>query len=100
VKQWMADGFTIEQIQGQFLLYTDLVEGLEEGLAELCERLLADLAAPQHAAERKQLTKDLGEFRQDSDRLVERANDLARRVAAPATPGSSSGAAGSAEELL
>ena len=100
VKQWMADGFTIEQIQGQFLLYTDLVEGIEEGLSELCDRLTADLAQPQHASERKQLTKELVELRGDSDRLVGRAHDLARRVATPETPGSHSGAAGSAEELL
>jgi DNA-binding transcriptional MerR regulator len=100
VKQWMADGFTIEQIQGQFLLYTDLVEGIAEGLTELGERLSADLEQPQHAAQRKQLAKELGELRADSDRLVERAHDLARRVATPSTPGISSGAAGSAEELL
>lgn len=100
VKQWMADGFTIEQIQGQFLLYTDLVEGIAEGLSELGERLSADLEAPQHAAQRKQLARELGELRTDSDRLVERAHDLARRVATPTTPGTSSGAAGSAEELL
>lgn len=100
VKQWMADGFTIEQIQGQFLLYTDLVEGIAEGLSELGERLGSDLEHPQHAAQRKQLAKELGELRADSDRLVEKAHDLARRVATPSAPGSSSGAAGSAEELL
>ncbi len=100
VKQWMADGFTIEQIQGQFLLYTDLVEGIAEGLAELGERLSADVEAPQHAAQRKQLSHELGEFREDSDRLVERAHELARRVATPTASGISSGAAGSAEELL
>lgn len=100
VKKWMADGFTIEQIQGQFLLYTDLVEGIAEGLSELCDRLAVDLEQPQHASERKQLAKDLGELRSDSDRLVERAHDLARRVATPESTGSRSGAAGSAEELL
>lgn len=101
VKQWMADGFTIEQIQGQFLLYTDLVEGIAEGLTELGERLGADLEAPQHAAHRKQLSRELEELRDDSDRLVERAHELARRVATPATTtGIGSGAAGSAEELL
>lgn len=100
VKQWMSDGFTIEQIQGQFLLYTDLVEGIEEGLTELNERLSADLEQPQHAAQRRQLSKELGDLRFDSDRLIERANDLARRVATPTTTGTSSGAAGSAEELL
>ena len=35
VKQLMIDGYTIEEIQGQFLLYTDLVEGVAENLTEL-----------------------------------------------------------------
>lgn len=100
VKQWMSDGFTIEQIQGQFLLYTDLVEGITESLGELCDRLAADLAQPQHQADRKQLSKELGELRNDSDRLVERASELARRVATPESNSTRSGAAGSAEELL
>src|SRR4029077_4261491 len=42
VKRLMADGFTIEEIQGQFLLYTDLVEGVAEHFAELGTRLAAD----------------------------------------------------------
>ena len=44
VKQLMADGYTIEEIQGQFLLYTDLVEGVAENLAELWTRLAADVS--------------------------------------------------------
>lgn len=100
VKQWMSDGFTIEQIQGQFLLYTDLVEGITESLGELCDRLAADLTQPQHQADRKELSKELGELRSDSDRLVERASELARRIATPETNSTRSGAAGSAEELL
>ena len=42
VKQLMADGYTIEEIQGQFLLYTDLVEGVAENMTELCTRLARD----------------------------------------------------------
>jgi len=38
----MVDGYTIEEIQGQFLLYTDLVEGVAEHLAELWSRLAVD----------------------------------------------------------
>src|SRR4029079_14750531 len=45
VKQLMAAGHTIEEIQGQFLLYTDLAEGVAEHLTELVAKLGADLAA-------------------------------------------------------
>ncbi|MEO7734464.1 MAG: MerR family transcriptional regulator, partial [Kofleriaceae bacterium] len=42
VKSLMADGYTIEEIQGEFLHYTDLVEGVAENLAELWTRLVVD----------------------------------------------------------
>src|SRR5205823_8039412 len=42
VKQLMADGHTIEEIQGQILAYTDLIEGVDESLALLWRRLYED----------------------------------------------------------
>ena len=54
VKQLMADGHTIEEIQGQFLLYTDLVEGVAEHLAELWARLAADVAKLEPAQRKDQ----------------------------------------------
>src|SRR5207249_1990291 len=42
VKQLMADGYTIEEIQAQFLHYTDLIEGIAEHLAELWRRFERD----------------------------------------------------------
>lgn len=100
VKQLMMDGYTIEEIQGQFLLYTDLVEGVTENLAELCARLLRD-AEQLDAATRREVTKEITEARTDGDRLVERLGELTRRVAAPRTDTLRlAGAAGGAEDLL
>jgi hypothetical protein len=93
VKQWMADGYTIEEIQGQFLLYTDLVEGIAEHLSALWARLEADSNPALH--------KELELARKDGDKLVDRLGDLARRVSAPRTDSLRlAGAAGGAEDLL
>jgi DNA-binding transcriptional MerR regulator len=100
VKQLMVDGYTIEEIQGQFLLYTDLVEGVAEHLSELWQRLEQD-TQKLDAHTRNPLHKELAEARKDGDRLVGRLEDLARRVAAPRTDTLRlAGAAGGAEDLL
>lgn len=100
VKELMADGYTIEEIQGQFLLYTDLVEGVAENLTELCTRLAADLAGAD-PAHKKELERELADTRRDGDRVVARLETLARRVAAPRTDNLRlAGAAGGAEDLL
>ena len=98
VKELMADGYTIEEIQGQFLLYTDLVEGVAENLTELCTRLAADIADNEH---KKELEREIADTRRDGDKVVARLDTLARRVAAPRTDNLRlSGAAGGAEDLL
>lgn len=100
VKRLMTDGFTIEEIQGQFLLYTDLVEGVGENVAELCTRLTRD-AERLDATARREVTKELTDVRKDGERLVERLDALTRRVAAPRTDTLRlAGAAGGAEDLL
>jgi hypothetical protein len=100
VKQLMADGHTIEEIQGQFLLYTDLAEGVSEHLDELMTRLAADIAKSDPAI-RKQLERDLADVRRDGDRVVEQLGELTRKVAAPRTDSLRlAGAAGGAEDLL
>jgi DNA-binding transcriptional MerR regulator len=100
VKQLMADGYTIEEIQGQFLLYTDLVEGVAEHLTELWQRLGADVARLE-PAQRRGLERELADARRDGDRVVERLGELTRRVAAPRTDSLRlAGAAGGAEDLL
>ena len=100
VKQLMVDGYTIEEIQGQFLLYTDLVEGVAEHLAELWSRLAGD-ATRLDPALRRELEQKLADARRDGDRLVERLGELTRRFAAPRTDSLRlAGAAGGAEDLL
>lgn len=100
VKQLMSDGHTIEEIQGQFLLYTDLAEGVHEHLTELATRLAADIAKLEPAL-RKSLEKELSEVRRDGDRLAEKLDELTRKVAAPKTDRLRlAGAAGGAEDLL
>src|SRR5262245_30945071 len=100
VRQLMNDGYTIEQIQGQFLLYTDLVEGVAENLIELCTRLGRD-SERLDAQTRRELAKDIGDARKEGDALVKRLDELTRRVAAPRTDNLRlAGAAGGAEDLL
>jgi DNA-binding transcriptional MerR regulator len=93
VKQLMIDGYTIEEIQGQILLYTDLIEGVAEHLAELWRRFERDV--------QRELQKELAETRRAGDALVATLNDIARRIAAPRTDTLRlAGAAGGAEDLL
>jgi DNA-binding transcriptional MerR regulator len=100
VKSLMADGYTIEEIQGQFLLYTDLCEGVAEGLTELWSRLATDAHRLDDKA-RREVEKDLAEARREGDRIVDRLADLTRRIAAPRTDSLRlAGAAGGAEDLL
>jgi DNA-binding transcriptional MerR regulator len=100
VKQLMSDGYTIEEIQGQFLLFTDAVEGVAESLGELWSRLGRDLER-RTGSERVALDHELAEVRRDGDRLVDRLGELTRRVAAPRTDSLRlAGAAGGAEDLL
>ncbi len=100
VKQLMVDGYTIEEIQGQFLQYTDLVEGVAEHLGELLRRFEIDSERLEGSA-RREVSKELTEIRRDGDRLVDRLGELARRVAAPRTDTlRKAGAAGGAEDLL
>jgi hypothetical protein len=100
VKQLMIDGYTIEEIQGQFLLYTDLVEGVDEHLTTLWSRLATDSQRLDPSA-RASVAKDLERARRDGDGLVKQLEELARKVAAPRTDTlRMAGAAGGAEDLL
>lgn len=100
VKQLMVDGYTIEEIHGQFLHYTDLVENVAENLAELWTRLDHDVGRLE-AAPRRDASKLLADTRRDGDRLVDHLGELARKVAAPRIDTHRlAGAAGGAEDLL
>jgi hypothetical protein len=100
VKRLMADGHTIEEIQGQFLQFTDLVENMGEGLSELLARLDREVAG-RSDGDRKVFVRELQELRRLADDITHRLDQLARRIAAPgAEKNRRTGAAGSAEDLL
>jgi hypothetical protein len=100
VKQLMRDGYTIEQIQEQFLLYTDLIEGVAEHVSELFGRFERDVAKLESFAQAG-VAKQLADARRDADRVVEELGELSRQIAAPHTDNLRlTGAAGGAEDLL
>ena len=100
VKQLMLEGYTIEEIQGQILLYTDLIEGVDEQLAQLWRKLDND-AVRLDAPARRDVTKEMSEARRTGEALVEKLREIARRIAAPRTDTLRlAGAAGGAEDLL
>ena len=81
VKRLMLEGYTIEQIQAQFLQFTDLIENVSEAIAILFDRLDADLTAPHlDATARRGLAKDLAEARRNGDQLLERLTALTQRA--------------------
>jgi hypothetical protein len=101
VKRLMAEGHTIEAIQGEYLLYTDLLEGLSETVTELLMRLERDVVAGRGEPDRYTLVREIAELRQSARDLVRKLEELARRAAAPRGGTSRrKGAAGSAEDLL
>lgn len=102
VKQLMGEGYTIEQIHEQFLQYADVLENVDEGIADVLARLEAELDTPRFdAAEKKSGKREITEVRRIADDLVDRLEKLSRRVSAPRGERfRSTGAAGSAEDLL
>jgi DNA-binding transcriptional MerR regulator len=102
IKSLMGEGYTIEEIQEQFLRFTDALEGLEEGLGEVFVRLQAEAESPRFDTKmRRDLDREIKEARKTADELLERLDGLARRTQAPRKDDyRSTGAAGSAEDLL
>jgi DNA-binding transcriptional MerR regulator len=102
IKRLMGEGYTIEEIQEQFLRYTDIIESLEEGLSEVFTRLETDAQSPRFDNKaRRGLKRELSEARKTADELMRRIDGMSRRVAAPKEDRyRSAGAAGSAEDLL
>jgi hypothetical protein len=102
VRSLMDDGNTIEEIRGQFLLYTDLAEGVAEHITELTNRLATDIASSDlPKLEKNALERELADVRKDGERVAEKLEELTRKVAAPRTDRLRlAGAAGGAEDLL
>ena len=106
IKQMMADGYTIEEIQRSFLRFKDEIEAIERGLKELFVGFERELRAPEFdAGRRKTLTRELTDARRVADELVGRIEGLERHVVEPLSRAArarafSSGASGGAGDLL
>lgn len=104
IKRLMGEGYTIEEIQDQFLRYTDLIEGLEEQAADVVAQFRVDLAS--NAARfdtkaKKSLTKEIAEAKKSADDLLRRVTEISARLQGPHEEDlGPAGAAGSAEDLL
>ena len=102
IKRLMGDGYTIEQIQAEFLRFTDVIETLEEGITEIFARFETEVQSPRFDNQmRRGLKREISEARKTADELMRRLEPLTRRITAPPSDRfSSTGAAGSAEDLL
>ncbi len=102
IKRWMREGYTIEEIQAQFLLFTDVTESLDEGFTELFTRLEDEVTGPRFDKQtRRSIVREIREVRTAADELMERIEGLTGRVAQPrGDEYRNAGAAGSAEDLL
>jgi hypothetical protein len=102
IKRLMAENYTIEDIQRQFLRYRDEIETIERGLDTVLSGFEEDLGAPHFDGEtRKGLKKELAEARSRAEDLLKRLEGIERRVAEPhkRESGGASGPGG-AEDLL
>lgn len=98
IKQRMLDGYTIEEIQDQFLRFTDTVETIQEGLADLLARFEVEAESPRFdTRERKNLKREIADARRTADELLRRIEGLSQRVSRAR---GGSGAPASAEDLL
>ena len=102
IKRLMSDGYTIDQIQQQFLRYTNLVEQLEEGFEEIFQRLDEDVKGVELAVKvKKKAVRELEEAQKCAVRLMELLGNVMEKASAPSrSTYRSTGAAGSAEDLL
>lgn len=102
IKNLMSEGYTIEQIQAEFLRFTDVIESLEEGITEIFSRFEDEVQAPRFDNQtRRGLKREISEARKTADELMRRLEPLTRRITERDSDRfSSTGAAGSAEDLL
>ena len=102
IKSLMNDGYTIEEIQEQFLQFADVVENLEEGLKEAFELFGSEVASPRFDNKaRKTLSREIAEAETWAEELLSRISNLSERLSQSRGDSyRSTGAAGSAEDLL
>jgi DNA-binding transcriptional MerR regulator len=102
IKSLMLEGYTIEEIQSQFLQFTDVIERLEEGLQEAFGLFQADAESPRFDSKaRKSIQREIADAEKFADELIARINGLSQRLSQSHEDSyRSTGAAGSAEDLL
>lgn len=106
IKQMMADGYTIEEIQRSFLKFKDEIEQLERGLKDLFTGFEREVrAAELDAGKKKTLARDLADAQKVADDLLGRIETLERQIVSPLERAArarafSSGASGGAGDLL
>ncbi len=102
IKSLMSDGYTIEEIQEQFLQFADVVENLEEGLKEAFELFGTEVSSPRFDNKvRKTLSREIAEAQTWAEELLTRITNLSERLSqSHGDSYRSTGAAGSAEDLL
>lgn len=102
IKSLMLEGYTIEEIQSQFLQFTDVIERLEEGMKEAFGLFHADAASPRFDNKaRKSIESEIADAEKFADELLSRINELSQRLSQSHEDSyRNTGAAGSAEDLL
>ncbi len=106
IKQMMAANYTIEDIQRSFLRFTDEIEVLRRGLAQLMTGFESELGRGSFPAERRRgLAREIQSVRKLADEMVQRVESLERQLVSPLERAArerafGSGAKGGAEELL
>lgn len=101
IKRLMAENYTIEDIQRQFLRYRDEIEALERGLSTIFTGFDDAIRAPHFdAGVRRDLKREIAEAKKTADELVRRIESIERRITEPREAPSGAGAPGGAEDLL
>jgi DNA-binding transcriptional MerR regulator len=106
IRQLMAGGYTIEDIQRSFLRFKDDLESLERGLSQVFTGFERELkGAELDGARRRALNAELTETRRLADDLLARLEHLERQIVSPLERAArarafSSGASGGAGDLL
>jgi DNA-binding transcriptional MerR regulator len=101
IKRLMADNFTIEDIQREFLRYRDEIETLERTFGAVLTGFEQDLGAPRFDAQaRRGLKRDIDEARRTAEDLVRRIESIERRLAGPRDRPAGAGGPEGAEDLL
>jgi len=106
IKQMMADGYTIEEIQRSFLKFKDEIEAIERGLKDLFTGFEREVRSPElDAGKKKTLSRELADAQKVADDLLGRIETLERQIVSPLERAArarafSSGASGGAGDLL